>query len=184
MVFVSSAFVPVAGMASFLQPIARANPVTVWCNLARYLANGLPGIIDFDTKLPVDTFQGLLVKSVLWIVGPVGDLRPARGPALPQASRSSPRRLSSAPGSADNSCMAMQEVVCADCGAINQWVADVVLALPRAALRPFGRSGPAPNPRPTPRHRHRLAVRPPKDPPAGTDPSYPWFPLRIAPVGA
>ena len=67
-VFVSSAFVPVAGMASFLQPIAEANPVTVWCNLARYLANGLPGIIDFDTKLPVDTFQGLLVKSVLWIV--------------------------------------------------------------------------------------------------------------------
>jgi ABC-2 type transport system permease protein len=67
-VFVSSAFVPVAGMASFLQPIARANPVTVWCNLARYLANGLPGIIDFDTKLPVDTFEGLLIKSVLWIV--------------------------------------------------------------------------------------------------------------------
>jgi ABC-2 type transport system permease protein/oleandomycin transport system permease protein len=67
-VFVSSAFVPVAGMASFLQPIARANPVTVWCNLARYLANGVPGIIDFDTKLPVDTFEGLLVKSVLWIV--------------------------------------------------------------------------------------------------------------------
>jgi ABC-2 type transport system permease protein len=66
-VFVSSAFVPVAGMASFLQPIARGNPVTVWCNLARYLANGLPGIIDFDTKLPVDTFGGLVIKSVLWI---------------------------------------------------------------------------------------------------------------------
>ena len=64
-VFVSSAFVPVAGMASFLQPIARANPVTVWCNLARYLANGIPGIIDFDTKLPVDTF---LIKSVAWIL--------------------------------------------------------------------------------------------------------------------
>ena len=46
---------------------AEANPVTVWCNLARYLANGIPGIIDFDTKLPVDTVQGLVVKSVLWI---------------------------------------------------------------------------------------------------------------------
>jgi ABC-2 type transport system permease protein len=66
-VFVSSAFVPVAGMASFLQPIARWNPVTIWCNLARYLANGVQGIIDFDTKLPVDTFEGLLIKSVLWI---------------------------------------------------------------------------------------------------------------------
>ena len=42
-VFVSSAFVPVAGMACFLQPIAEANPVTVWCNLARYLANGPAG---------------------------------------------------------------------------------------------------------------------------------------------
>jgi ABC-2 type transport system permease protein len=66
-VFVSSAFVPVTGMASFLQPIARANPVTVWCNLARYLSNGVPGIIDFETRLPVDTFEGLLVKSVLWM---------------------------------------------------------------------------------------------------------------------
>ncbi|HEY6568508.1 MAG TPA: ABC transporter permease [Actinomycetota bacterium] len=68
-VFVSSAFVPVAGMASFLQPIARHNPVTVWCNLARYLSIGDLGIIDFQTKLPVDTFEGLLVKSIAWIVG-------------------------------------------------------------------------------------------------------------------
>jgi ABC-2 type transport system permease protein/oleandomycin transport system permease protein len=67
-VFVSSAFVPVVGMASFLQPIARHNPVTVWCNLARYLSNGPKGIIDITTGLPVDTFHALLVKSVLWIV--------------------------------------------------------------------------------------------------------------------
>jgi len=66
-VFVSSAFVPVAGMASFLQPIARANPVTVWCNLARYLSSGNIAILDPATKLPVDTFEGLLVKSLLWI---------------------------------------------------------------------------------------------------------------------
>ncbi|MGZ5290239.1 MAG: ABC transporter permease [Actinomycetota bacterium] len=68
-VFVSSAFVPVAGMSSWLQPIARANPVTVWCNLARYLANGNLGIIDAETNLPVDTFEGLLFKSAAWIIG-------------------------------------------------------------------------------------------------------------------
>jgi ABC transporter DrrB family efflux protein len=67
-VFVSSAFVPVAGMASFLQVVARNNPVTIWCNLARYLSVGPVGIIDFNTKLPVDTFEGLLVKSVVWIL--------------------------------------------------------------------------------------------------------------------
>ncbi len=61
-VFVSSAFVPVAGMATFLQPIARANPVTVWCNLARYLSNGPTGV-------PTDTLEALVWKSVLWIVG-------------------------------------------------------------------------------------------------------------------
>jgi ABC-2 type transport system permease protein len=68
-VFVSSAFVPVAGMASFLQVVARNNPVTQWCNLARYLALGNQGILDFATHQPIDTFHGLLVKSVLWIAG-------------------------------------------------------------------------------------------------------------------
>jgi ABC-2 type transport system permease protein/oleandomycin transport system permease protein len=67
-VFVSSAFVPVVGMAKFLQPIARNNPVTIWCNLARYLANGLPGITDATTGLAAYTFQSLLIRSVLWIV--------------------------------------------------------------------------------------------------------------------
>jgi ABC-2 type transport system permease protein len=67
-VFISSAFVPVAGMAPFLQTIARHNPVTVWCNLARYLSNGPKGIVDITTGLPVDTFEALLIKSVLWIV--------------------------------------------------------------------------------------------------------------------
>ena len=68
-VFLSSAFVPVAGMASFLQPIAEHNPVTIWCNLARYLSLGEIGIIDPNTKVPIDTFEGLLLKSVVWIVG-------------------------------------------------------------------------------------------------------------------
>jgi ABC-2 type transport system permease protein len=66
-VFVSSAFVPVAGMAPFLQPIARQNPVTIWCNLARYLSLGDVGILDPTTHLPVASFETLLLKSVAWI---------------------------------------------------------------------------------------------------------------------
>jgi len=68
-VFVSSAFVPVVGMAPFMQVIARHNPVTYWCNLARYLAIGFPGITDPISHLPVDSFHGLLFKSVAWIAG-------------------------------------------------------------------------------------------------------------------
>jgi ABC transporter DrrB family efflux protein len=66
-VFVSSAFVPVQGMATFMQGVARNNPVTIWCNLARYLALGEKGIIDVITGQPLDSFEGLLVKSVIWI---------------------------------------------------------------------------------------------------------------------
>jgi ABC-2 type transport system permease protein/oleandomycin transport system permease protein len=68
-VFVSSAFVPVAGMSGFLQVVARNNPVTIWCNLARYLSSGTVAIVDFESRLPVDTFEGLVFKSVAWIVG-------------------------------------------------------------------------------------------------------------------
>jgi ABC-2 type transport system permease protein len=67
-VFVSSAFVPVQGMAPFLQVVARNNPVTFWCNLARYLALGDAGITNPQTGVPVDTFEALLAKSVIWIV--------------------------------------------------------------------------------------------------------------------
>jgi len=68
-VFVSSAFVPVVGMASFMQVIARHNPVTHWCNLARYLAVGPQGIIDPVTQVQVATLHALVLASVLWIVG-------------------------------------------------------------------------------------------------------------------
>jgi ABC-2 type transport system permease protein len=68
-VFVSSAFVPVAGMASFLQVVARNNPVTDWCNLARYLSVGQVALIDPVTGHAVATFEGLLARSVLWIGG-------------------------------------------------------------------------------------------------------------------
>jgi ABC-2 type transport system permease protein/oleandomycin transport system permease protein len=69
-VFVSSAFVPVQGMISWLQPVAEHNPVTYWCNLARYLSIGEAGIpLDPSTGLPIDTVEGLVVKSALWIAG-------------------------------------------------------------------------------------------------------------------
>ncbi len=86
-VFVSSAFVPIQGMASWLQPIAEANPVSIWCNLARYLANGEVGILDPTTSpsVPVDSFEGLLVKSVLWIVGHLHRVHAPVDPAVPQA---------------------------------------------------------------------------------------------------
>lgn len=69
LVFASSSFVPVAGISSFLQVVARNNPVTHWCNLARYLALGSEGLIDPATHLPIDTYEALMLKSVLWIVG-------------------------------------------------------------------------------------------------------------------
>jgi ABC-2 type transport system permease protein len=68
-VFVSSAFVPVVGMAPFLQVIARNNPITHWCNLARYLAVGPGAIVDAQTHLSVNTFHALVFLSVIWIVG-------------------------------------------------------------------------------------------------------------------
>jgi ABC transporter DrrB family efflux protein len=71
-VFVSSAFVPVAGMASWLQPIAEHNPVTYWCNLARYLSIGDAGIPvnpPGPTGVPIDTPEGLMIKSALWVAG-------------------------------------------------------------------------------------------------------------------
>jgi ABC transporter DrrB family efflux protein len=67
-VFMSSAFVPVTGMAHFLQPVARQNPVTIWCNLARYLSLGKVGILDPNTHLPLASFETLLLKSVAWIL--------------------------------------------------------------------------------------------------------------------
>ena len=67
-VFVSAAFIPVAYMADFLQVIARNNPITYWCNLARYLSIGEAAVIDPNTLLPTYSFEELVVKSILWIV--------------------------------------------------------------------------------------------------------------------
>jgi ABC transporter DrrB family efflux protein len=67
-VFVSAAFVPVAGMSHLLQPIAAHNPVTYWCDLARYLSIGQVAILDAATGLPKYTLQELVTYSVGWIL--------------------------------------------------------------------------------------------------------------------
>jgi ABC transporter DrrB family efflux protein len=61
--FVSSAFVPIATMPSWLQPIAEANPVTVVVNAARGLIVGVP---NPDTVL----------LAGAWIVGLVAVFAP------------------------------------------------------------------------------------------------------------
>jgi ABC-2 type transport system permease protein/oleandomycin transport system permease protein len=66
-VFVSAAFVPVAGMSHILQPIARHNPVTYWCNLARYLSIGPVAVIDPNTGAQQYTLTQLVTWSVGWI---------------------------------------------------------------------------------------------------------------------
>ena len=68
-VFVSSVFLPVQGMAHALEVVARNNPMTHWANLARYLSLGDIGIAHPETGVPIDTFEGLLFKSAIWIAG-------------------------------------------------------------------------------------------------------------------
>jgi ABC-type multidrug transport system permease subunit len=62
LVFMSSALVPVEGMAEWVQVIARNNPITHWANLARYFAFG-----EFSTM--GGTPEQLMLWSALWIVG-------------------------------------------------------------------------------------------------------------------
>ena len=62
LVFMSSALVPVEGMAGWVQVIARNNPITHWANLARYFAFG-----EFSTM--GGTPEQLMLWSALWIVG-------------------------------------------------------------------------------------------------------------------
>ena len=69
-VFISSALVPVQGMVSWIQPIAKHNPVTIWANCARVLALGdvaLP--IDPGTKIPTTSLEGLIFLSTIWVAG-------------------------------------------------------------------------------------------------------------------
>jgi ABC transporter DrrB family efflux protein len=62
LVFMSSAIVPVAGMADWVQVIARNNPITHWANLARYFAFG-----EYATM--GGTPEQLMLWSALWIIG-------------------------------------------------------------------------------------------------------------------
>ena len=68
-VFVSAAFIPVAYMADILQPIAEHNPVTYWCNLARYLAIGEVAVTDPFTHQVLYTLRELVIGSAAWIAG-------------------------------------------------------------------------------------------------------------------
>ena len=82
-VFVSAAFVPVTGMAAFLQPIAEHEPRDVLVQPGSILVDrrGRPRR-DPGTSW---TAQQVIIGSFVWIVGPARDLRPAVDPALPQA---------------------------------------------------------------------------------------------------
>jgi ABC transporter DrrB family efflux protein len=62
LVFMSSALVPIAGMAGWVQVVARNNPISHWANLARYFAIG-----DYATM--GGTPEQLILWSALWIVG-------------------------------------------------------------------------------------------------------------------
>ena len=69
-VFVSSAFVPVATFDSWLQPIARNNPVTIWANTVRVLTLG-ERVTESKSDLFADipSLGNLLWVSTLWLVG-------------------------------------------------------------------------------------------------------------------
>ena len=62
LVFMSSAIVPIAGMAPWVQVVARNSPITHWANLARYFAFG-----EYSTM--GGTPEQLMLWSALWIVG-------------------------------------------------------------------------------------------------------------------
>jgi ABC-2 type transport system permease protein len=63
--FVSSALVPIFGFPSWLQPIARNNPVTIWANTVRALTVGYDKIA---VTIPGNSMPGLIMKSTVWIL--------------------------------------------------------------------------------------------------------------------
>lgn len=67
-VFLSSAFTPVATMPGWLQVIARNNPVTLVANLLRALAQG--------RVLPGSTWTSMVVPVLAWIIGIVAVAAP------------------------------------------------------------------------------------------------------------
>jgi ABC-2 type transport system permease protein len=65
--FASSAFVPVSSMPGWLQPVANANPVTIWANTLRALTLGNDTLAE--RMLLGHTTITLLLWSALWIAG-------------------------------------------------------------------------------------------------------------------
>jgi len=61
LVFMSSALVPLEGMAPWVQAIARNNPITIWADTARVLAFGA-----YEGSKPLEE---QLLLSTVWIVG-------------------------------------------------------------------------------------------------------------------
>ncbi len=61
LVFMSSALVPLRGMAGWVKVIARNNPITHWANLARVFAVG-----EYPTS---GSTERLIVLSAVWIAG-------------------------------------------------------------------------------------------------------------------
>lgn len=65
--FASSAFVPVSSMPGWLQPVANANPVTIWANTLRALTLG--NDTPAERMLLGHPTTTLLLWSALWIAG-------------------------------------------------------------------------------------------------------------------
>jgi ABC transporter DrrB family efflux protein len=68
LVFMSSALVPITGMAGWVRVIARNNPISHWADLARVLAVG-----EYQGS---GSIEELIVLSVVWIVGIVAVFMP------------------------------------------------------------------------------------------------------------
>ena len=68
-VFVSAAFVPVGSMHHALQPIAAHNPVTYWCDLARYLSIGPVGLLDASGVPKYSGVGEVVTYSIAWMLG-------------------------------------------------------------------------------------------------------------------
>ena len=68
LVFMSSALVPIIGMAGWVQVVARNNPISHWADLARVLAVG-----EYQGS---GSIEELIVLSVVWILGVVAVFMP------------------------------------------------------------------------------------------------------------
>jgi ABC-2 type transport system permease protein/oleandomycin transport system permease protein len=69
-VFISSVFVPVSTLPSWLQGFANANPVTIWSDTVRLLVIGDPyEAWRISIGDPVASLGSLLTWSAAWFVG-------------------------------------------------------------------------------------------------------------------